>query len=142
MRRAVVDASVSLAWVLPDERPGVDATHLLLALQGGQVELLVPSLWEYEVTNALRVGVRRGRLTEEEGARGAGMLLDLGLTLSHLGETLSRAWELARQHGLSIYDASYLALAEFHACPLVTADSRLLAASKACGLPDGMEGAR
>jgi predicted nucleic acid-binding protein len=138
VRRAVVDASVSLSWVLPDEAAGVEATGLLLAFQAGQVELLAPSLWEYEVANALRMGVKRGRLTEEQGASAAHGLLSLGLTLSHLGETLSRAWELAQQYRLSIYDASYLALAESSSCPLVTADSRLLEAAEACGLPRGL----
>jgi len=134
VRLAVVDASVALAWVLPDEEVGADALRLLLAYQGNQVRLLTPSLWEYEVLNALRVGVTRGRLTAEDSAEAARALLDLSLTLAPLGETADRAWELALQHRLTIYDAAYLALAEHHNCPLFTADKCLLTAAEGSDL--------
>ena len=134
MRLAVVDASVALAWVLPDEEVGADALRLLLAYQGNQVRLLAPSLWAYEVLNALRVGVTRGRLTADEGAAASRALLDLGLTLTPLGETAARAWELALHHRLTIYDAAYLALAEHHQCALFTADKRLLTVAEGSSL--------
>jgi predicted nucleic acid-binding protein len=45
-----------------------------------------------------------------------------------------RAFELAANHGLSAYDAMYLALSESRSCDLVTADLRLIAKAKAAGL--------
>jgi predicted nucleic acid-binding protein len=132
--QAVVDASVALAWVLPEEEAGPEAIRLLLAFQGNQVQLLAPSLWEYEVANALRVGVTRGRLTAAEGAEARETLFELGIILHHFTETADLAWELAFAHQLSSYDAAYLALAQHHNCPLYTADKRLLSAAGELGI--------
>ncbi|MBM4381445.1 MAG: type II toxin-antitoxin system VapC family toxin, partial [Deltaproteobacteria bacterium] len=43
------------------------------------------------------------------------------------------AVDLAQAHGLSAYDATFLALARLEDCPLVTADERLAARAKRLG---------
>ena len=143
MELAVVDASVALSWMIPDEEVGPQAMRLLLTYHGNQVRLLAPSLWEYEVVNALKVGVTRGRLTADEGKQAFCALLALGIVLADFGPTAESAWELALARGLSIYDAAYLALAQQKACPLYTADKRMLEAGRDTGLVRwlGAEGA-
>jgi predicted nucleic acid-binding protein len=134
VRLAVVDASLALSWVVPDEEATPTAVRLLLGFRNGQLWLTVPSLWGYEIANALKVGVTRGRLTEEEGRDALRSLLDLGINLADFGPTANRAWQLALEHQLSIYDAAYLALAEHHRCALYTADKRLAEATRKTGL--------
>jgi len=134
MRLAVVDASVALSWVVPDEEVGPVAMRLLLAFHGGQLRLAAPSLWEYEVANALRVGTARGRLSEEEGSDALRSLLDLGITLCDFRPMVERAWGLALEHGLTIYDAAYLALAQERRCDLYSADKRLVRAAARTGV--------
>jgi predicted nucleic acid-binding protein len=136
MQLAVVDASVALAWVIPEEKTGPQAVQLLLSYQGNQVRLLAPSLWEYEVANALKVGVLRKRLSPEEGKEALNSLLGLGIALTDFSEVADTAWELALAQGLSIYDAAYLALAQHRNCRLYTADKRLLEAGKTAGLTE------
>jgi len=55
------------------------------------------------------------------------------------GSTETRAWSdtinLARQHGLTEYDATYLELALREGLPLATLDSKLEAAATAAGVP-------
>jgi predicted nucleic acid-binding protein len=134
VRLAVVDASVALSWVVPDEEASAMALRLLLAFHGGEVRLSAPSLWEYEVANALRIGVVRGRIAEQEARDALGSLFDLGISLSDFGPMAGRAWQLAMQHGLTVYDAAYLALAERHRCEFYTADKRLAKAARKTGL--------
>ena len=66
MNVAVVDASVALAWVMPDEQGELEA-EVLRAHQERRIGLLAPSVWEYEVANALRSAVRRGRVAQDSG---------------------------------------------------------------------------
>ena len=47
------------------------------------------------------------------------------------GDTLS----LAREHGLSVYDATYLELAMRRGLPLATLDEKLKTAAEAVGVP-------
>lgn len=62
----VLDTSVALARVLPDE--GNDATDALCdRLQYERA--LVPAIWPLEVGNALLVAVRRGRIGDEDMER-------------------------------------------------------------------------
>jgi PIN domain nuclease of toxin-antitoxin system len=61
----VLDASVALCWAFPDEdRP--QAAQTLIRIRTD--EACVPSLWWFEVRNALLVNERRGRLTEADTA--------------------------------------------------------------------------
>jgi predicted nucleic acid-binding protein len=134
MRLAVIDASAALSWVVPDEEASATALSLLLAYHGGQLRLMAPTIWEYEVANALKVGVARGRLSEQEGKDALRSLLNLGIALCHFGPIADRGWQLALEHGLSIYDAAYLALAEQRRCEFYTGDKRLARATTKTGL--------
>lgn len=124
MQRVIVpDASVILKWVLDaDDEPGHAAAELLLARwRQSEVELRVPSLWRYEVGNVLA-------LKRPLDAREALLaLFDLGLPEVALdGPLASRSVELAQAHGITFYDAAYLAVAVAHHALLITADSKLL----------------
>ena len=65
MRRAVLDASVVLKWYLPDEDHGQAALELLDLYLSDDLEIIVPSLLEYEIINGLWVAQKRGRIKEE-----------------------------------------------------------------------------
>ena len=56
----VLDSSVALAWIYPDET--TDAIRQVFE-QIGDHGALVPALWRLEVANALTIAVRRGRIT-------------------------------------------------------------------------------
>ena len=86
---------------------------MLDALADGAT-LEVPALWPLEVANALAVLVRRRKLTEDERQTGLGWLRARPLRIDHEMAALafSRLSELAVAHGLSVYDAAYLELAQ------------------------------
>jgi len=123
----VVDASVSLAWGLEDEsNEYTDA--VLDALENGKA--LVPCIWLLEVSNALLVAERRGRVTQAMVAGFLEYLRSLPIVVGIFGEVLL----LAREQGLSVYDAAYLDLALRRGLPLATQDQVLREAARRMGV--------
>lgn len=80
--KAVVDASLSLSWVLPGEDAGLGLRRR--AVEEG-VDLLVPTPLPYEVANALWAAVRHGRLEEGLAREALGVLWALARAARHLG---------------------------------------------------------
>lgn len=129
----VLDCSVALAWILPDEdEHRVAALLERLATDGA----IVPEVWPLEVANALLVAQRRRRLKENDIERALGDLAALPIRVDQethqhaLGATLS----LAREYKLTSYDAAYLELARRTRLPLATLDKKLRSASRAAGI--------
>lgn len=131
MKQAVADASFCGAWILEDEFSG-KAEQLLSLIIQGKLELVVPSLWHYEMNNLLRSAHRRRRLSEEDAREALVTLNQIPLTMEDLpeGPARKRILHLALQFDLSSYDAAYLELADRHKIPLHTADAKLNAAAK------------
>lgn len=130
----VLDASLALAWALPDERsPAADRAA---ARVGPEDVLWVPALWWYEVANALALARRRSRLTEADGLRAletyGRLALETDAPLD--GDLAWRLQSLAVAHGLSAYDAAYLELAQRRAAGLLTVDARLARAASRTGV--------
>ena len=130
----VIDSSVALAWCFPDEQDTYSQAVLdVLASETA----IVPELWHLEVANTLVVGERRKRTTQANTVTWLGFLSSLPIeveeeTKAHaFGDTIS----LARDHGLSAYDAAYLELAMRRGLPLATLDDKLKAAAQAAGVP-------
>jgi len=126
VRRAVADASFCGAWILPDEAsPAAEA--LLRDLQERAVELVVPSLWIFEMGNLLRSSIRRGRLSETLAIEAFALLRSTPVTYSEAGpgSDAEAMLRLALRHDLSFYDAAYLELALRLNAPLLTADRKL-----------------
>jgi predicted nucleic acid-binding protein len=90
-----------------------------------------------EVTNALLVAERRGRLSEADVVQVRDILTKLAIQVdeSQMDEVLGQTLHLAREQGLSVYDASYLRLAMREGLPLATQDQRLRLAAERVGVP-------
>ena len=129
----VLDASLTLAWAFEDE--GNAYTDSILESLA-HVKAFVPAIWPLEVGNALLVAERRGRLNQAATVQFLALLWQLPITVEKerpeqmLGETLA----LAREHGLSTYDATYLLLAMRRGFPLATIDEALRQAATRAGV--------
>jgi predicted nucleic acid-binding protein len=128
MALAVVDASVVAKWFLEEEAT-LEARQLRDDFFEGLVQLRAPAILPFEVLNALRYHPRfpDRYLVEASRALDRAAILTVPLT----GEYLERTVGIARDRDLSIYDASYLALAILDGCPLYTADEALMETSSA-----------
>ncbi len=115
----VLDASAVVALVRDDEP---------VALRIGTVvanapQAHAPELLDVEVTSALRRALLRGRLSEPAAEAGLVSLRALPVQRWRHVSLLSRIWDL--RHGLTAYDAAYLALAEALGASLLTLDAGL-----------------
>ena len=120
----VIDASV-LAPALADD--GDDGDHARRRLHG-QV-LAAPELIDLEVASVLRRLLLAGHLPGRRAEQALVDLADLPLRRAAHRTLVPRCWAL--RENVTIYDASYVALAEVLDVVLVTADARL---SRAPGL--------
>jgi predicted nucleic acid-binding protein len=126
----VLDASTTLAAVLPDEQTRFAEKALAIALEEG---FAVPVLWLYEVQNALVVANRRGRLTAHQ-TRDALTILCSFAPVVYPPAGLGQEFKLAQTHDLTAYDAAYVAVALATDAQLATSDKRLRAAAKKAGI--------
>ena len=129
----VLDCSVAMAWVFPDE-----ATEATARLRDSLTDdrAFVPSLWPIEVGSVLLAATKRGRIRADEWPTVCADFDALPIDIEPVSAT--RVWgpalELASEHSLSVYDALYLELALRLQLPLATLDLELAAAARASGL--------
>lgn len=120
----VVDASLAVKWVAPEERSG-DALLLLGVWRHTATARLAPAWFASEVSNVL---YRKGRAANAPVSRVNANLTFLLTTVERreMPDTLvARAVEIASALGAPFtYDALYAVLAEREGCELWTADER------------------
>jgi len=129
----VLDASVTLAWAFREELNAY-TRGVLKQLRQGQAR--VPALWSLEVANALLVAERRGRVKQGEVEQFLAFLAELPISVEPIlpERTFDQVLLLAREQGLSVYDATYLDLALRMGLPLATQDGALRAAASRVGV--------
>lgn len=125
--RFVLDASVTLCWCYGDEAEPVAERAGQALVADGRAH--VPSLWWYEVRNALNTGMRRNRASQNEIETFLADLARLKIQIyTDLPNELA-IFDLARRHRLTFYDAAYLELARRERLPLATLDQALVKAA-------------
>ena len=130
MKRLVIDASVVLKWYLTDEEYGEKALNLLSKYISNELDFLAPSLLEYEVVNGLTIAQKRGRIKEEKILLAIDGFMDLNIKLKDLSQFYPRVLYYCKVYNRSVYDASYLAVAEREGIAMITGDKRLYNAVK------------
>jgi predicted nucleic acid-binding protein len=134
MKALVIDGSTALGFVLKDEQ----APHALRALESVEngMPTFVPAHWGVEVANGLIMAERRKRASQADITEALHLMAALPVIIDD--ETSQRAGNdtaaLARQYGLTIYDAAYLELAMRRGAALATTDRDLAKAAKAAGV--------
>jgi predicted nucleic acid-binding protein len=118
---AVVDASVVVRWVIPE-----DHSEAALRLLTEGVELHAPGHWFAEVTTTLwaKSAIKR-TLTREQAIARVQWIKELIVDETPVRNLIVSATEIAFDLHLTVYDTLYLALSAQIAAPLVTADRKL-----------------
>jgi len=115
----VVDASVAVAWVFPE-----DESELAEELVTSRARLHAPAFIFLEVANALWKKMRAGGLQEAIAADRMARLRRAPLIIWQGEEPLPTALLLAKELDHPVYDCAYLALALHLDAVYVTADRR------------------
>jgi len=115
----VVDASLVIKWFVPEvdsdaARNWLDAPHDYVA-----PELLFP-----ETGNAVWKKVRRGELSPEDGQQLVTDLSAIAVEAVSMRGLVPDAHALALRTGITVYDATYLALAVRLETKVITGDDR------------------
>jgi predicted nucleic acid-binding protein len=122
-KRVVIDASVALKWRLRDEEATQQADMLLEDFLAGKLQLLTPTLFDYEIANALRMAVTRQRLSEQDAAAALADFAQYTLIRYEFSGLSSRTFQLSGQHQRSAYDSAYMALAQAQGVWLFTGET-------------------
>jgi predicted nucleic acid-binding protein len=125
----VVDNSIVMAWCFEDEATKyTDSVQEMLI----NYRAFVPSIWPLEVANVLLVAERKKRISKADSGRFIALLSQLPIEVgqSEPDRVFHDTLSLARQHKLSSYDASYLALAIRMGLPIASLDKAIIRAAK------------
>ncbi len=121
--KVVIDASIVVKWFLEEEYSD-KALKLRNDYVRGIISLAAPSLMIYEVLNALKYS---GVYSREELKETGISLNKYGFELFDLEDDFKELTiEIAVDNNMTIYDASYIALARKLGTVLYTADKELL----------------
>lgn len=122
-QKKVIDASIGVKW-FTNEEESLNARELLKQHIQGEVVLVVPDLFFYEVYNAIRYKKNQGEIL----FRCIIDLFSFQLERAQLSPALaSKAGEIAFGNNISFYDAVYLALALQIKSPCISSDKKILA---------------
>lgn len=138
MSAFVLDASVTMSWLLGDAKP-VDrryAETVLDALKDPDCTARVPMTWALEISNVVARAEARGFIEEAQSEAFLEMLASVAIQPDDatFARALTDTLHLARRYGLSSYDASYLELALRAGLPLATLDAGLSKAARKAGV--------
>lgn len=126
----VIDASLTLTWYFDDETTPATEAVLDRVSEAGAV---VPGLWRLAVANAFQSALRRKRISAAYRDDSLTQLAQLPIVAD--ADTDTYAWtttlRLAERFDLTIYDATYLELAQCRRLPLATLDKELRNAAAA-----------
>lgn len=123
MREAVVDASIIVKWFVIEENSD-KALKIRDKYVEGELKIIAPELITFEILNALKY---KELFNEEELKEISEALQAYSFSLYPLkGEYAEKTVEVAVKNNITIYDASYVALAIMRKTQMYTADEKLI----------------
>jgi predicted nucleic acid-binding protein len=121
----VLDSCVAVKWFLA-EVDSAKAIQLRDEFDQQIHDLLAPDVFPVEIAHAMSRAERRGLIQRIDGSQHLSDLLAFLPSLHASVTLLPRAYEIASQARIGVYDCLYVALAEREGCELLTSDSRLI----------------
>lgn len=130
----VIDTSALIRLYVPDGPLHSEVETAFNRAASGAELVLAPELLLAEAANVLLRKRRRGELSAQELGELLQALGSLPIRFCGHADLILPACALAEAHGLSVYDALYLALAERHGAQLITSDDALDKVARKLGL--------
>lgn len=119
----VLDSSVTLKWIFDDEEGHGKAVRYRSMHISGELSVVVPGLFFYEVANVLST---KSRLNKTEAAEAFSLFWNFDFEVFHFRkEDFLSLMEIASFYRVTAYDAAYIELARRMRCDFVTADRKL-----------------
>lgn len=134
MNLFVLDASALLRLFLSDGPAVPGLEEAAMRVEKGAASFAAPELILVESGHALVRKVRRKQIRDTEWRALWQDIRRIPIDLLPVDERMEDVLELAIRHNLSVYDATYLAVAAHLGATLFTADDALSVAAQAAGL--------
>lgn len=122
--KVIIDANIGVKW-FSEEKGSTEALALLEHHIKRNIVLVVPDLFFYEVINAMRYKERTHGINLKKALRDLYSFQCYRVAVSL--PLQEKALELALKYRLTIYDATYLAIAEHYDVPCITEDKKMIA---------------
>lgn len=121
----IIDCSATMSLFLPDEYIHNYHNRISYLLQNNTC--YVPNIWSYEVHNVLLSCKKRQRLDDVQISNILNLINELPICIenNNFHFISKHIFQLADLYKLSIYDASYIQLAQHLNCALATLDKQL-----------------
>lgn len=121
----IIDASVALKWWLRDEDSTAEADQVQMDFLRGDLCLVAPNLFDYEIVNTLKMAFVRNRIDEAYALAAISDLVAYDIERHDTRPLQILAFQIACRYQRSVYDAAYLALAQTLGFDFYTGDKRL-----------------
>ncbi|MBW1981320.1 MAG: type II toxin-antitoxin system VapC family toxin [Deltaproteobacteria bacterium] len=130
----VIDTSALIRLFVPDGPIPDGLEEFMHAVERGMNRAIAPELILVEAANVLNKKRKLGELSEDESMD---LLTDvLAMPIRYLSHRplIPVAFDLAKEHNLTVYDALYLALAKRHSAFVFSADQNIKEIAEVLGL--------
>ncbi len=124
MKKVVVDASVCLKWVF-EENDSDKARSLLTLSEKGDILLLAPDIWEYEIINGFASAILKNKLSYLHSSKFLKLILKVKPQTISMQDLSFKILRNCRDYQISAYDSAYVTLAIENGITLVSADEKL-----------------
>lgn len=133
MKSFVIDNSIVMSWFFEEEH-NKKSQEVLDQLSSNQA--CVPSLWPYELANALFVAEKTKGIKEADSTAFINDLKTLPIVIENNNfEGITKdILSISREHRITVYDACYVELALRKDLPLASFDKDVLAVCEKIGI--------
>lgn len=126
MKTFVVDASTCLKWTFNDEVDSEIAITLQKHYLAGDINLIAPNLWLYEIINGLvSAKLKKKTLFLSDLDSKLVDLINSSPNLMDISDLSSLCLKNSVRYKISAYDSAYITLAHAHGLTFITADRKL-----------------
>ena len=122
----VVDTSALIRLFVPDGPLPDGFDEFLRGVERGLNTAIAPELLLAEAANVINKKRKSEEFNENESDQLLSAILSVPIRLFPHQPVIIKAFEMAREHNLTVYDTLYLALAEDHGAVIFSADRKLL----------------
>ena len=127
----VVDNSLTIAWCVSSQ---ADRYSREVLERSRREAAHAPHVWRLEFLNTLRALEKRARLRAHQVDGIVAKIARMNIRIDADSPDNRALLDLSRHFDLSVYDASYLELAQRRGLPLATRDGKLRSAARAAGV--------
>ncbi len=121
----VIDTSALIRLFIPDGPIPEGFEEFLSGVERGNNTAIAPELLLVESANVLNRKRKMNEITETESIQLLSDVLSMPIRYFSHGPLISVAFDLAIEHGVTLYDAAYLSLASEQGARLFSADAEM-----------------